>query len=151
MKTCGEQPFRLMLIFYDELATLQAIPLNGVPDPAGCEKIGGMVRGKEDLLSLLSDIGIDSVAQTRQMATLDQEPPRFVRIFTIQTPSQIIDYIEARFGEGHAAEMRFIESDTLLELDPGPNMEEIVLGATKLTPGQGFQLMMDWFIRRTLV
>ena len=80
-----------------------------------------------------------------------REPPRFKRIFNTQTPSQIIDYIERRFGEGHGAEMRAILAETPTELDHVPAFEEIVLGSAELSPGQGFQRMTDWFTRRALV
>lgn len=151
MKHAGEQPFRLMLIFYNELAALQAVPLNGVPGPAGHEAVGGTVRGKEDLVSLISHIGIDSVVKTRQTSS---EPPTFERIFNMLPPSQIISTVQGYFAVYHQAEMKIILADRpLTERDSValPALENIVLGSTQLSPSEGFRRMKDWFRRRTLV
>jgi hypothetical protein len=131
-RACNQQ-FRLKLIFYNELATIQAIPLNGVPSVAGHEVVGCIVRGKEDLVSLISDIEIDSVVRTRQLGTQefgDDAPPKFQRIFNMLVPSQIINTIEEYF-----------ETDRV----------DIVLGSTKLSPSKGFQRMTNWFRQRALV
>ena len=151
MKHAGEQPFRLMLIFYNELAALQAVPLNGVPSPAGHEAVGGIIRGKEDFVSLISHIGIDSVVKTRQTSN---EPPAFERIFNMLPPSQIISTIEGHFAAFHQAEMKIILADRPLTERDGvalPALENIVLGSTQLSPSEGFQRMTVWFRRRTLV
>ncbi len=131
-RACNQQ-FRLKLIFWNELATIQAIPLNGVPSVAGHEAVGGVVRGKEDLVSLISDIEIDSVVQTRQLGMQefgDDTPPKFQRIFNMLLPSQIISTIEEHFET---------------------NRVDIVLGSTKLSPPEGFQRMTNWFRQRALV
>jgi hypothetical protein len=153
VKPASKQRFRLKLIFYDELASLEAIPLNGVPSPAGHEAVGGMVRGKEDLVSLISDIGIDSVVQTRQL--VEQELwPRIERTFNMLTPSQIISAIEGHFAAYHEAEERIIFADQpLTERDRValPALKGIDLGSTRLSPAEGFQRLTDWFGRRALV
>lgn len=156
MKNASEQPFRLMLIFYNELAALQATPLNGVPSPSGHEAVGGMIRGKDDLVSLISHIGIDSVVQTRQLrkpALSENGPPAFERIFNVLPPSQIISTIERHFAAYADAEVKILSTDrSLTELDALalPALQEIVLGSSTLSPSEGFQRMMDWFGRRAL-
>lgn len=129
---CNQQ-FRLKLIFCNELATLQAIPLNGVPSEAGQGAIGGIVRGKEDLVSLSSDIELGSVVQTRQLGKQEfgkDAPPKFERIFNMLPPSQIISAIEEHFATYHA---------------------DIVLGPTKLSSSEGFRRMTNWFRQRALI
>lgn len=124
MEPASKQRFRLKLIFDDELACLHAIRLNGVPSPAGHEAVGGMARGKEDLVSLITDVGIDSVVQTRQLgeralgdAKLIAEyvaaswrPPNIEHTFSIRTPSEIIGAIEGHFAAYHESEERIISA-----------------------------------------
>jgi hypothetical protein len=152
MRPASNQRFRLTLIFYDEFACLQAIPLNGLPSPVGGERIGGTVRGKDDLLSLISDAEIDSVVQTRQIAGLG-DTPVLERIFNVMPPGQIISAIEGHFAACREAEERVVLADHPLtkgERAAPPILDEIVLGSTKLSPSEGFSRLMGWFRRRAL-
>jgi hypothetical protein len=143
-----EQPFRLQLIFYDEIESLQAVPLNGVPRRAGDEATGGMVRGKKDLVSLISEIGIDSVVQTRQVR---ERPLTFEHTYCLLPPSQIVDLVEERFAACHEAEDKILADRPLTGRDVVALsfFECIVLGSTKLSSTVGFQRMREWFERRS--
>src|SRR5713101_7985169 len=63
-----EQPFRVQLIFYDEMKSVQAVPLNGLPNSVGDETTGAMLHGRDDVTSFAAGIGIDSIVQTKQLS-----------------------------------------------------------------------------------
>jgi hypothetical protein len=158
VKPAGRQQFRLRLIFYDELESMYAIPLNGLPGTAGDEPVGGIVRGKEGLTSLISEVGLDSEVRTRQTDQQelgDSKPPVLERTFIIRSPSQIISLIEGRFAAYREAEENLILADRPLterDVKALPAFEEdIVLGSTKLSPSDGFERLKHWFSGRAFV
>lgn len=142
-----EQPFRVQLIFYDELKSVQAVPLNGIPSPIGDEGVGGMLHGKEDVASFISDIGIDSIVQTRQ---LSEQPLVLERIFHTLPPSQIISAIEEGFGARCEVDVKILEGQPLTERDHATlsYFECVVLGSTGLRSTEGFCRMREWFRRQ---
>lgn len=70
--------------------------------------------GREDVLSFLSEIGIDSIVQTRQ---LTQQSLTFELIFNLLPPKQIIGAVEQRFAAGDAAGLKILEGQSLTERD----------------------------------
>ncbi|HYL36786.1 MAG TPA: hypothetical protein VEV17_12805 [Bryobacteraceae bacterium] len=152
MKHTGEKLFRLSLIFQDGLATMQAVPLNGVPSPMG-HPVGGIIRGKEELVSLISHTEIDSIVKTRQLgesASSENGPPTFERTFYRLPPSQIIGNIEMHFAACEDAEMKIISGDEGCSAARRA-LVDIVLGSTKLSQSEGDQRTTDWLKRRPSV
>jgi len=146
--TTNEQPFRVHLIFYDELKSVQVVPLGGVPSAiANNEGAGGMLHGSDDVASFIAGIEIDSIVQTRQLA---DQPLTFERVFHLRAPSQIISEIERRFEARWEADVKILEGEPLTEGDTAAlsYFEDIVLGSTRLRPIEGFHLTREWFARR---
>jgi hypothetical protein len=143
-----EGPFRVQLIFYDELGSVQVVPLNGVPNSLSDEIVGGMLRGGHDVASFISGIGIDSIVQTRQLSDLPR--PAFELTFHTLPESQIITAIEERFSARYEADVKILEGQPLTEGDGAAlsHFECIVLGSTKLRSTEGFCRMREWFKRR---
>lgn len=143
-----EQPFRVQLIFWDELENVQAVPLNGFPNPPGEETPGGMLHGRDEVISFILAIGIDSIVQTRQLSDLPN--PAFQLIFHMRPAGQIISAIEERFDARYESEIKILEGQPLTELDSAAlsYFEYIVLGSTTLRPTTGFSRMSEWFKQR---
>ena len=143
-----QQPFRVQLIFYDELKTVQAVPLNGVPDPLRDETAGGLLHGKDDVLSFISAIGIDSIVQTRQLRDLPN--PAFELIFHMRPAGEIISVIEKRFDTRYEADIKILEGKPLTERDRAAvsDLDCIVLGSTRLRSTDGFHRMREWLEQR---
>lgn len=142
-----EQPFRVQLIFYDELKSVQVVPLNGIPPSLSDEVVGGMLHGRHDVASFLSGTGIDSIVQTRQFR--DLPGPAFELTFHMRPQTQIISAIAERFRACYAADLKILEGQTPAARGAAPTyFQSIVLGSTKLRSSEGFYRMRGWLERR---
>jgi hypothetical protein len=118
-----DDQFRLMLISHDAIASMQAIPIRS---PAGDARVFP-VRGKQELLSFISRVGIDSVVTTRQLGRPEQlgecKPPVMEYTYNMLPQEQIVGTIKRHFAT---------------------TREYIYLGSTKLSSSEAFQRMTDW-------
>jgi hypothetical protein len=142
-----DQPFRVQLIFYDEMKSVQAIPLNGLPSSVSDEMTGAMLHGRDEVASFAAGIGIDSIVQTRQ---LSDQPLILERIFHTLPPNEIIGAVERRFDARHEADIKILGGQRLTETDRAAlsDFECIVLGSTELRSTVGFRRMGEWCNRR---
>ena len=142
-----EQLFRLQLIFLNELEDVQAIPVVCRQMSGCCEVMSGVVRGRDNLARMISDVEIDSIVETRQVHEM---PLQFERTFHVHSADEIVNFIEKRAKARQIEDLKMLESS-----DPDisaeaiqPAFGRITLGSTRLLVLDGIHRTNDWFLKQ---
>jgi len=146
-----QDPFRVLLLFHDELQNVQAVPLNGLPRvPIGTGS-GGTLRGRAEIAAFVRGMGFDSVVHTRQVS--DVPNLAFERTFLVLPTGKILPSIESRLAARHEAEIKILDGQTITERDRAAltAFEGVILGATRLESADGFRRMTQFFEKKVVI
>lgn len=141
-------PFRALFLLRDSLNHLEVVPLGGVQASPG-SRLGGVLSGRQALLTFIREIGFDSIVESYQVT----DTPRTGFLYTFHLASSadsIVDLLSQRLLPKIRATHRVLalsheKAPEQLTLSPH---EAFQLGASTLPASEGIARVRDWFASR---
>ncbi|MCK6681426.1 MAG: hypothetical protein L6R30_03285 [Thermoanaerobaculia bacterium] len=138
-------PFRALFLLRNNLENIQVVPL-GSTHVHGNAVLGGVLQGREELLSFVREVQFDSIVESYQVTDLPH--PSFLRTFhLVSSPETLLGLLD------HRLVVEPIYAHRVLSLEAKSSPEQLTLapheafqlGSTVLSANEGIERVSSWF------
>ena len=133
-------PFRVLLLFRDELDDVEIIAFAPVGSERGFATPGYDCSGESRLLKVLRALELDRIVR------IEKDGSEWHRVFYRSSPDEIVNILKDRFAASRDIQIKILEREPLKEADERAlqPLETVTLGSSSITVTDGVQRLRQF-------